>query len=1472
MIGVELCLAVAFAASVSAQTNGGRDERGTPMAVPQRVSALAQIQNLAGHRAEQTRIDMTRQKLHKLQRQTERGKRIFQQLGEIARIDSGRAGAVRKNELSQSLTSQQMNRVLLLGQPTGFSRAPYVGTRVLPAKGGKMMTPYLSSAVLINGQQRDTVHVGESFDVTFSFSSGYVSAVMDVFVDVDNDGMVDSTDIPLMTSALLLDNGANDLDSRDGFYKYSVKKGDVLSRVAGSLLFRVNDYSSASTASVTITPRASVSIFTARISPAISGIVAKLNTQLGDIYGCTDSTGSFTTPIPLPPPYSLQVTLYDPTGKVSGYLMPQAKYIDVYTDTTAKTVELTSATAFIEGNVRDYDGHAVPYAIVNAHGDYDYYVTNDILIPPPYSFSAETRADSQGHYKIGLIGGRWSLYSRVDWTNEYLSACNQNIIVPSDGTILVDLALPKSNASISGRVRLDGSGIGGVSVCAYSGYLANCALSDRDGNYSIPVFRLGTYSASVSISDAGYSADTAYKYSLPPDTAGVDFSISKVKGGASGKIMNGVAGTPVRRAVITFSGPTSFTTMSDDSGNYRAPLRDGQYYVYIFANGYFGHTENALSISGQVVTRNYTLTPAAAITGRVIDTRGFPVAYANVALYANEWSGTAYSYTDEDGYYCLNELTPGDYRLRAYSSGYMMKWYNGKTDYSSADVIHVLQGRETSGIDFTLSRGGMISGRVGNRSGQPLGDAYVVVYDSLYYWSSYASTNDSGEYRVYGLYTGSYSLCASHLEYSTMWYDEKRSSETATPVHVVLDKETPNIDFALWKGATISGVVTNKKQGAISNAYISVFDTSLNFVSSGYTGYSGTYSIARIYPGSYYAMAWAYAYGQRWYDNVSCADSAAVLSLAENEVREGIDFVLPAGGIISGSVSDASGNPIAWAGVNAYSVDGSESRFASSANDGSYALAGLSAHQYFVEAYSGNFLPQWYDHKSSLANADTVRVMEDSTTTGIDFNLTNGWGISGYVLDDSTSLGLAGMCVEAINITDGFVLSVCTDANGFYQIPASPGSYILRAYSNQSPDYVMTYYSSQGEVGAPSKAEVIIVCDSGYPIQATMRVQIRKDHAIVNRSRISLVLTNDGRLGNGDSLLPSGRWPDSTSRNYIPEGNFIFGASSDLGTAVYGSLGGLQNPFNWIPLWNYNEHAGKSGQMTETFFSSGTDTTICHARLVVSQRLYSTNAADYVINTYKLHYDGNIFGANLSLRNVYLGEILRFSISNGKDMIRSIAADSLVFAYDSTHAGGINIGVRALGGSSPKIGWWKVSEDPENMTSLYHALENGSAISQSATASDYRLFVSSGPYTIYEGDSIAFAFAIVAGLGSDSLSSASRAAAREYGILISDVKPPDDPTLRIPSSFQLFQNYPNPFNPSTNIKFDLARMSRVRLEVYNVLGQRIEEWNFGTMQAGRYERTLKMDRHPSGLYFYSITAVASDGERFTSVRKMVLVK
>jgi len=95
----------------------------------------------------------------------------------------------------------------------------------------------------------------------------------------------------------------------------------------------------------------------------------------------------------------------------------------------------------------------------------------------------------------------------------------------------------------------------------------------------------------------------------------------------------------------------------------------------------------------------------------------------------------------------------------------------------------------------------------------------------------------------------------------------------------------------------------------------------------------------------------------------------------------------------------------------------------------------------------------------------------------------------------------------------------------------------------------------------------------------------------------------------------------------------------------------------------------------------------------------------------------------------------------------------------------------------------------------------------------------------------------------------------------------------IPNDFSLFQNYPNPFNPSTTIRYAVPVQSQVKIKIYNSIGENIAELVNLTQGAGSYQVNWDAEYVASGIYFYSIQAVPTDGsEVFQSVKKMILLK
>jgi len=95
-----------------------------------------------------------------------------------------------------------------------------------------------------------------------------------------------------------------------------------------------------------------------------------------------------------------------------------------------------------------------------------------------------------------------------------------------------------------------------------------------------------------------------------------------------------------------------------------------------------------------------------------------------------------------------------------------------------------------------------------------------------------------------------------------------------------------------------------------------------------------------------------------------------------------------------------------------------------------------------------------------------------------------------------------------------------------------------------------------------------------------------------------------------------------------------------------------------------------------------------------------------------------------------------------------------------------------------------------------------------------------------------------------------------------------DPGLSgVPHRYTLDQNYPNPFNPVTTVRYELPEAGRVRLVLYNTLGEAVLTLVDGEQGAGYYSVTVPAENIASGVYFYKLTAGS-----FSSVRKMILLR
>ena len=137
---------------------------------------------------------------------------------------------------------------------------------------------------------------------------------------------------------------------------------------------------------------------------------------------------------------------------------------------------------------------------------------------------------------------------------------------------------------------------------------------------------------------------------------------------------------------------------------------------------------------------------------------------------------------------------------------------------------------------------------------------------------------------------------------------------------------------------------------------------------------------------------------------------------------------------------------------------------------------------------------------------------------------------------------------------------------------------------------------------------------------------------------------------------------------------------------------------------------------------------------------------------------------------------------------------------------------------------------------------------------DARNFSSNGSMIVYDGE------------GSKINSYETGIAPRRVVFEYSDTPTGMNAEVR-PSNFKLHQNYPNPFNPVTNISFSIPEQSRVKLTVFNAIGEEIAVLIDKKLRAGTHSVVFNASKLSSGIYYYRIQAGG-----FISVKKMTLLK
>ena len=678
--------------------------------------------------------------------------------------------------------------------------------------------------------------------------------------------------------------------------------------------------------------------------------------------------------------------------------------------------------------------------------------------------------------------------------------------------------------AVSGTVRRasDGALLGGVTVTAelVSGWGGMSAVTGPDGTYTITGLRPDSYYI-WTLNDQGY-LNEAYNdirchYSicspgpewatvlveLDSEVQGINFDL--ILGGTiPGTVADSSSGLPIEDACIYASTGENWAGSASTGADGTYQLRGligGDYTVRagheLYVDEIYDDQPCEFTPCEDVTTTpvpvllgqeapdiDFALDLGGTITGTIRDASTLsPLAYIYVDVLAADFNGSSSAESDSTGAYSIAGLPTGNYfAWTGNYEDYANEYYNDhrcesadNCEYWKADPIAVLQGSVTSGVDFDLLKYGSISGCIKDEStGLPVPGTWLYGERSEGYWDVYGTTDALGCYRIAGLLDGQYFIYTnSQLYLNQLWNGTACQPScdpwTGTPVNVTLNADTPQIDFALSLGGSISGTVTAAgvpRQGVRLYAE----DRDGKWAGYGDSASDGTYQLGSLPTGEY--RIWTIdtnGYVDELHEDRPC-DPRCVRSLGtlvpvtEGADTPGIDFDLSAGGVIEGHVFDAiSLSPVPGVNVAILNAGGDSMGWGiQTGPDGSFRVQTLPPGHYWLKADHPSYVPQLYQgHEVSgtcdIPAGDPIALLEGQTMTGIDFLLEPGVGgtIRGRVTSASTGRPLCGEIVQLYAAPRGYRLEeVTSDCLGRYELHhLAPGSYNLALLTDRLYSY-----------------------------------------------------------------------------------------------------------------------------------------------------------------------------------------------------------------------------------------------------------------------------------------------------------------------------------------------------------------------------------------------------------------------------------
>jgi protocatechuate 3,4-dioxygenase beta subunit len=495
----------------------------------------------------------------------------------------------------------------------------------------------------------------------------------------------------------------------------------------------------------------------------------------------------------------------------------------------------------------------------------------------------------------------------------------------------------------------------------------------------------------------------------------------------------------------------------------------------------------------------------ASIKGTVIDSKtGQPLRGADVTLrvlFSGSRGEANSASSNDEGHFAFDNLSAGRYRVTASRNGYVNR--DPRSSNQRAGIVSLSAGQYLDSVVLKLMPSAVLAGRVTTEGDEPAPNVSVQAMKFTYQGEKRqlsdvgtATTNDRGEYRIWGLAPGKYYVRATHPRgqsprlggqvYVPIFYPGVSDLSRTQPIELHAGDEITGIDlgFVSLHSIRVSGHVVSVGSSPVKDAQVTLVggSGSMTFAAGqGSTDAKGAFEIRGVAPGSYTLIAEQFSNS----DAEKVTRGRLPLEVGEANLSD-IDVIIGPGSMVSGHVHiEGKGTPdLTKLAVSLDAQDDLSSMgFAPDVSnipvrsDGTFTFHDVPEGTYHIKVLP---LPDGYYLKPS-GEGDAVEAgvkVARNHAAAVELTLSNGAGrITGTVAKDQQPFPGATVVLIPDGVRRGqprFYRQALTDSGGRFAISSiTPGDYKVFAWEEIERGLYMDsdFLQSYEDFGKPVHVE-----------------------------------------------------------------------------------------------------------------------------------------------------------------------------------------------------------------------------------------------------------------------------------------------------------------------------------------------------------------------------------------------------------------